>query len=341
MAEKNSIWQSYKLRVKRRRLLWRSFRARHQLKSVQRRAIPQGGVLLFCVLRNEATRLPYFLEFYRNAGITHFLFVDNGSDDGTSDILAAQPDCSVWHTDASYREARFGLDWLNWLFIKFGHNRWCLMADVDELLVYDGCEDHKLPDLVKTLELGGYRGFGALMLDLYPEGALGDQVYTAGDDPLAILTQFDAGPFRQQRQDPKGNLWLQGGMRERVFFADHPEKSPTLNKIPLIKWHRSYAWINSCHALLPRRLNFIYDGPAGDGPSGVLLHTKFLPEIVSKSETERQRKQHFHHPEQFESYYQTIAKRPVLLDEKSVQYRGPRQLAELGLMSSREKLGWR
>lgn len=338
MAEQTSIWQSYVLRLKRRRLLWRSFRSRRNLTAVQQKPIPKDGVLLFCVLRNEATRLPYFLEFYRDAGVAHFLVVDNGSDDGTSELLADQDDCSVWHTDASYRDARFGLDWLTWLYIKHGHNRWCLMADVDELLIYDGCEDRKLPALVKALEAGGYQGLGALMLDLYPNGALGGQSYEAGQDPLEVLTHFEAGPFRQERQKPKDNLWLQGGMRERVFFADTPEKSPTLNKVPLIKWHRSYAWVNSCHSLLPRKLNFIYDGPEGAAPSGVLLHTKFLPEIVSKSETERQRRQHFHHPEQFENYYRTIEEKPILATEDSVRYLGPKQLAELGLMSRRDQL---
>lgn len=340
MAKQNSIWQSYLLRLKRKRLIWRSFRSRRDLAIVQEKPIPKSGVLLFCVLRNEATRLPYFLDFYRQAGVSHFLFVDNGSDDGTSDLLAGQSDCSVWHTEAQYRHARFGLDWLSWLFMKYGHNRWCLMADVDELLVYDGCETQKLPDLVTALEEHGHEGFGAMMLDLYPAEALGLQAYAPGQDPLEVLTHFDPAPYRQVRQEPKGNLWLQGGMRERVFFQDMPERSPTLNKIPLIKWHRTYAWVNSCHSLLPRGLNFLYDGPEGDLPSGAMLHTKFLPEIVSKSETERHRGQHFHTPAHFDAYYQAIEKAPVLMGEVSVKYQGPAQLAELGLASRRDKL-WR
>lgn len=338
MAERISIWQSYLLRLKRKRLLWRSFRSRHNLKLIRQGNVPDDGVLLFCVLRNEATRLPYFLEFYRDAGVNHFFFVDNGSDDGTSDLLADQSDCTVWNTEASYREARFGLDWLTWVFMKFGHNRWCLMADVDELLIYDGCDTRKLPELVSALEARGHEGFGALMLDFYPEGALGKQSYGPGQNPCDVLTHFDAGPFRQVRQTPRGNLWLQGGVRERVFFADAQEKSPTLNKIPLIKWRRSYAWVNSCHALLPRRLNFIYDGPKGSTPSGAFIHTKFLPEIVSKSETERQRKQHFHHPDQFDGYYKAVESAPVLYCEHSVRYSGPEQLADLNLISRRTAL---
>ena len=46
-------------------------------------------------VRNEIVRLPYFLDYYRRLGAGHFLVVDNGSDDGTHEYLADQPDVSV------------------------------------------------------------------------------------------------------------------------------------------------------------------------------------------------------------------------------------------------------
>jgi len=331
-----SLWQKYRLRLKRRRLLWRSFRARHHLTAIAVNDIPHDGVLLFSVIRNEFNRLPYFLDFYRKLGVSQFLFIDNVSDDGSLELLQQQDDCSVWSTSASYRDARFGLDWLTWLMIKYGHNRWCLMADADELLVFDGDDQHTLTDLTKSLDRLGQIGFGTLMLDLYPDGALGDQTYESGGDPRDVLTHFDVGPYRQVRQLPKQNLWLQGGVRERVFFQSTPDQSPTLNKIPLIKWNRRFAWVNACHSLLPARLNFQYDGPEGKIPSGALLHTKFLPEIVSKSETERARQQHFHTPEDFEGYYADILASPNLMCDASVKYKNPRQLADLGLISKRD-----
>lgn len=337
MEPKPTLWQRYKLRLKRRRLLWRAFRSRHTLKLVFAQKIPDDGVLVFSVVRNEINRLPYFLTFYRNLGVTHFLFIDNQSDDGTAIYLSEQPDCSIWSTSASYRDARFGLDWLNWLMIKYGHGRWCLMVDADELLVFDGDDQCTINDLTNALETRGQDGFGALMLDLYPDGPLGEQTYKQGDDPRDVLTHFDAAPYRQERQLPKHNLWLQGGVRERMFFRGTPTLSPTLNKIPLIKWNRRYAWVNSCHSLLPSKLNFLYDGPSGASPSGALLHTKFLPEIVSKSETEQQRGQHFHTPENFDGYYAGLQASPTLMFDQSVRYEGPGQLAELGLITER---GW-
>lgn len=326
--------QRYRLRLKRRQLLWRSLRSRHQLRSLADRSdqINRGDLLGFVVLRNESARLPYFLDYYRALGVKHFLVVDNGSNDGSAEFLTDQPDVSLWQTRASYREARFGLNWSTWLQMRYGHGHWCLTVDADELLVYDGIEEHDLSDLTARLGQQGLPGFGAMMLDLYPRGALGDQPYAPGQDPLEVLNWFDAGPYRATRQSPMGNLWLQGGTRERVFFAARPERSPTLNKIPLVKWNRRYAYVNSTHSLLPPALNGLYEGPGGKQPAGVLLHTKFLPEIVSKSATEKQRQQHFHRPQEFDHYYDELSSAPDLWQEDAQKYRGPGRLCELGLM---------
>lgn len=54
--------------------------------------IKPDDLLLFSTLRNERVRLPYFLNYYREMGINHFLIVDNDSDDGSAEYLAEQPD---------------------------------------------------------------------------------------------------------------------------------------------------------------------------------------------------------------------------------------------------------
>ena len=132
-----------------------------------------------------------------------------------------------------------------------------------------------------------------------------------------------------------GNLWLQGGARERVFFQEDPQSSPTLNKLPLVRWNRRFAYTNSTHALLPRHLNALYDGPAGqEAPSGVLLHTKFLPEVLEKSAEDSQRRQHFHDPEKFAGYYAAVSTAPDLWHAGTKVYAGPEKLEALGLCRS-------
>ncbi|MCJ8333578.1 MAG: glycosyltransferase family 2 protein [Epibacterium sp.] len=331
---KISLGQVYHLRWKRRRLLWRCLRARREMQPVnlQLDHIRPDAILAVVVLRNEAVRLPYFLEYYRSLGVDHFLMVDNGSDDGSTDILTAQGDVSLWNTRACYRDARFGLDWSGWLLMRYGHGHWCLTLDVDELLTYPGVQDHGVRDLTKVLAAEGRDGFGAMMLDLYPKGALGAQDYAPGQDPTEVLMGFDAEPYRAQRQAPMGNLWLQGGVRERVFFQHNPQSSPTLNKLPLVRWNRRFAYTNSTHSLLPRHLNTLYNGPLGqNAPSGVLLHSKFLPDVIAKSEEDTLRQQHFHNPPKFIPYYAAIASAPDLWHRQTQVYDGPDGLETLGL----------
>ncbi|MBR9766588.1 MAG: glycosyltransferase family 2 protein [Rhodobacteraceae bacterium] len=322
----------YRLRLLRRRLLWRALRARHQLQPLADRtdSIAPGAVLLVACLRNEALRLPYFLRHYRSLGVSHFLLVDNGSQDGSAEWLADHGDVSIWQTGASYRAARFGMDWLGWLLMRYGHGHWCLTVDADELLLTPGMEH--LPALAARLQDMGRDAMGALMLDLCPETPLGTGIHAPGQDPSQILTHFDAGPFRARWQARHGNLWLQGGLRERVFFADHPDRGPTLNKLPLVRWNRRYAYLNSTHSILPARLNALYAGPAGPGPSGVLLHTKFLPDSPARAREERRRREHFGQPELFDPYYRAVTEGALLVGSESLRYESPEQMQALGLM---------
>jgi hypothetical protein len=282
-------------------------------------------------LRNEIERLPHVIDYYRTRGVDHFFVVDNASNDGSFEWLSDAKDISLWRTEASYRTSKFGIDWINWLLTRYGHGHWCLTIDADELLVYAGDQTHPLPALTRHLDRNGHCAFGSLMLDLYPKDPLGTR--TKGQDPLDALEWFDAGPYRAMRQSPMGNLWLQGGPRDRVFFKDAPHKAPTLNKIPLVRWQRGMVYVNSTHAMLPRHMNLAYDGPSGSTPSGALLHTKFLPEIVEKSASERQRAQHFHTPSEFADYYDQIEAQPSLWCENSTRYESADQLAELGLIT--------
>lgn len=326
--------QALRLRWKRRRLLWRAFRSRRQLALQKDRTalITPGAILCFVCVRNESARLPFFLDHLRRLGVDHFLAVDNGSTDGTAQLLAAQPDLSLWTTQASYKASRFGVDWLGWLQLKYGHDHWCLTLDADEILTYPDWQNRSLRTLTAWLDNHNLPAMGALMLDLYPKGPLSAQSYVAGQDPVSVLGWFDAGPYRWQVQPMMQNLWVQGGARERVFFAEEPHKSPTLNKIPLIKWHRRYAYVNSTHSALPARLNATYIHASA--PTAVLLHTKFLPSVIEKSAEEKQRAQHFARPAEYGSYYDSLMADPDLWCEDSTPYHGWLQLVELGLMSA-------
>jgi hypothetical protein len=335
MSAARTLWTLYRLRWKRRRLLFRALRKRRQLALVadRTRSIRPDAILGFSTMRNEIARLPYFLDHHRRLGVDHFLIVDNASDDGTAGYLADQPDVSLWTTGASYRLSRFGMDWLTWLQAKYAHGHWCLTLDADEILIYPHHDTRPLKALTDWLDEDGTRSFGALMLDLYPKGPLEARAYVPGEDPVAALPWFDRGNYMIQRQPLLQNLWVQGGVRARMFFAKDPRRAPTLNKTPLVRWDRRYAYVSSTHSLLPRKLNHVYDTAGGEKLSGILLHTKFLHTIVEKSREEKARREHFENSALYEGYYDGLIANPDLWCEWSSRYTGWRQLEAVGLMS--------
>lgn len=328
-------WQSYRMRLRRKRAKVRAFRKHFSLRSVVDRTdrIRPGDVLLFSTMRDEHVRLPYFLRYYRDLGITHFLIVDNDSTDGGADYLAQQEDVSLWSTKASYKGARFGIDWLNWLQSKYGHGHWTLVVDPDEFFVYPFCDTRPIRALTDWLDTSQVKSFGAMLLDMYPKGRIDAVPYRAGQNPLEIAAWFDPGNYMIEKNKKYGNLWIQGGPRARVFFPDNPKKAPALNKTPLIKWHRRYAYESSTHMVLPRGLNLTYDEWGGEKASGILLHAKFLDTFTAKAAEELTRRQHYSASVEYKAYAEVVQHNPELWCKWSEKYINWRQLEILGLMS--------
>lgn len=321
-----------RMRWLRRLLLWRAWRAGRTLVPLADRAasIRPGDVLAVLVVRDEMARLPAWFAHHRALGVAHVLAVDNGSGDGTAEWLAGQPDASVWRAPGGYLDARHGMDWANALLARHGRGHWCLTLDADERLVLPG--GRGLPATVARLEAAGREALACLMLDLYggeSEEGGGEE----GGEPW-----FDAGGLRARRQPRFGHLVVRGGPRGRVLFPDAPDRAPVLSKMPLVRWRRGLAYVDSTHFALPPRLNRALDAlgsldPDGDqprpaGPAGVLLHGKLLPGFAARARIEGARGQHGRAP----AYYAGLMGGGGFLFEGSRRYEGPEALARLGLL---------
>ena len=295
--------------------------------------IAPNAILALVTLRNERVRLPYFLDYYRGIGIDHFLIVDNDSNDGSREFLADQPDVSLWTTGESYKGSRFGMDWLNHLLRRYGAGHWCLTVDPDEFLVYPHVNTRPLRALTDWLESSGQRSFSAMLLDMYPKGPITEQPYREGQDPFEIAAWFDPANYAIRKNRKFLNLWIQGGPRARSFFADQPQSAPALNKIPLVRWQRRFAYASSTHMLLPRSLNLVYDQDGGEMASGALLHAKFLSTFIAKSAEELDRRQHYADSQEYRAYHQGLQDAADFWCPQSRRYRDWRQLEEVGLIS--------
>ena len=325
-----SLW------TERHRAQVRARRSLSDLRAVTDRtaSIQPTDILLCAAIRNEASRLPYLLTYYRALGVQHFLFIDNGSTDDSEQILSGQGDCSLWHTGASYKSSGYGMDWINGILARHGRGHWVLTVDADEFFVYPHMDARPLRALTDWLTASRRRAFGAMLIDLYSDGPIAANACPPGQSPLSVLTHFDSGNYSYRRNAHYRNLWIQGGPRQRVFFADLPGDAPALNKVPLVRWTSRSVYISSTHTLLPRRLNEVYDEKGGEHASGALLHTKFLSDFARKAREEADRGEHYADGWEYRIYVDKLDETANLWTPHSTRYTDWRQLDGLGLIST-------
>ena len=90
------------------------------------------------IVRDGEFYLANFLAHHRRLGIRHFVMLDNGSTDGTLELLCAQPDVTVLRTSAPYKHYENVLK--RYLVRRFSSGRWNVFVDIDELFDYPGSD---------------------------------------------------------------------------------------------------------------------------------------------------------------------------------------------------------
>lgn len=291
---------------------------------------PQSHVVL-CVVRNESLRLPYLLTYYRKLGFDRFIFVDNGSTDGTTDFLLAQPETAVFYTEEHFgAPPGAGLLWKNAILDCFCDGRWVLVADADELLVWHGSEGESVQTLTGKFGVAGAELLFTLMLDMYSDKPFGEIGYKPGMAFADCAPFFDRGPYLLLSAVPFPFRQIDGGVRARLYRNHNvPTAAPVMSKVPLLKWRAGQRFIISQHALLK---------PVPLAPmQGALLHFKMFDDLPAKCEVEIQRGEYYAHGREYRELGGFIRNAPgrTFFDPAiSVRYRNTEQLRSLGLITS-------
>jgi hypothetical protein len=170
-------------------------------------ALLRHDLVVVAVVRNEMTMLPHFLAHYRTLGVNCFIFVDNCSDDGSREYLHGQPDVVLYSADTEYKHSYYGVAWQQAVLGNLCLNKWVLLADADELLVYENCEKQPLADLVAEVEAEGADAVRVDMIDMYPFGDLNEADFTQ-QSPFAAAPWFDRAPITPWRL---GSGWFSNG----------------------------------------------------------------------------------------------------------------------------------
>ncbi|MDT8894900.1 glycosyltransferase family 2 protein [Halomonas sp. I1] len=296
--------------------------------------IKKKDILLFSVMKDEAHRLPYFIDYYRSLGVGHFVFVNNASSDHFDEVVVGQEDVTTFYTDASYKSSNFGMHWANYLLRKYGSGHWCMTCDPDEFIVYPEMDGRDLRDLTDYLSSVREESFFTCMVDMYGDKPVEDCHYEEGADPLDTCRYFDRAGYVKKFSAPLRNIWLQGGVRRRVFSREAPESAPALNKVPLVKWKPHFSYVESMHMAIPRRLN---ECSSPSKSTGALLHFKFISQLRKKVDVEMQAKQHFNDSSEYKQYDRVIREHQGLFNPTvSERYEDWRTLAKLGLINRGE-----
>ncbi len=286
--------------------------------------IGEDEIVVVSCMRNEGERLPYFLQYYRQLGVSRFLLVDNDSDDGTGDYLATQPDVEYFWTDGSYRGSSAGRLWLQELADTYARDRWVITADVDELLVFPGAEVMSLPQLCAYLDDNQHDGLFTVMLDMFSDRPLSQTRYVRGEDFLDTCSYFETDTYTLAPGSNPPFLSIFGGPRDRLFRDVDTNRKPMMKKIPLVRWREGFSYIFSTHSHRFIQLSDV---------TGVLMHFKFFSTFQELAQVEADRgdrRQQMH----YSTYKESLAEDVCFYSSNSLRYRGPADFVRLGVMRS-------
>ena len=265
-------------------------------------------VAVVATMRNEMFMLPHFLAHYRRLGVDCFLIADNCSDDGTFEYLADQSDVVLFTVDTDYRNSHYGVAWQQALISHFRTNRWSLVADADELLVWQDPQAQSLPELLRSPDFEDADAARVFMLDLYPRNQLATADFKSGD-PFGEAGFTDRAPFLQisYGRGPYSNAptWT-SAVRHRLIAGSRSELF-VAQKIALLKYSPFMRLSAGLHYVAGARL----------APRDLLFgHFKYNAAFAHKARTEVMRQQHFNNAEEYAKYLALLAEgRDVIYDE--------------------------
>lgn len=299
------------------------------IKRIGKEIIPvnQNEIRLFCIMRNEALRLPHFLEYYKELGIERFFFLDNNSIDNSRELLTRELNTHIFTTSGNYKNHWC---WMEHLLDSYGKDHWCVVVDVDELFHYPNRIELPLRDLCEHLDARQETAVRSLLLDMYSVHPLNNAAYNAGGNPIDIDSHFDTNYFStpftfldKKSMKDFTTVIFAGGMRDRVFGKSNPPS--ILSKVPLFKYLSQTYLVQGMHAISNSKISDI---------QGVVFHTKFLSDFIEEVKEECQREQHYGEAFYYKIFNNTLQENPDIsfYFEGSVKFRGLKQLVDLGIM---------
>ena len=239
------------------------------------------GVVAVTPFYGNFDLLPVFLRHHRRLGVDEFVFLDLSAEGGLGQHLADVRDCAVWRPRGPIDPSR-AIYWLNFLRRRYATDRWCLSLEPTELFVFARSEERQIKDLIEFIESEQRDHLFALVIDMYGDRPVDKLSFKRGQNPLNKLNWFDPLGYVTAWPGHNRNVTVRGGVQRRVLHATTPRQSPPLNRVPLVKWRKFYAYVAGTRLLMPRRLNTAH-APWHTTPTACLLRFALLDDDTALS----------------------------------------------------------
>lgn len=282
------------------------------------------------VVKNEADKLTHFFEHYNKIGDFNFIFIDNGSEDSSIEIIKKNGG-TIYQCLETFSTRR-KLAWLNKVYSTIPNQSWTILLDADELLVYDGYEDIKFDEILQIFDREHIDLAGAVMIDMFSNKPIMKENY------IKEYVYFENN-LHEEKSVFCNSVY--GGIREREFKMNEYEFGSgrvfLVKKHPVIKKTQETFLIH-CHYIYPFKRN--YDSTIYFG----LLHYK-----VFDSEIDRYRKiakegSYGNGSVEYKSYLEKFQNKEYedifQLSKKTIRYTGTNSLEKIECLKDIRKMAF-
>jgi hypothetical protein len=204
-------------------------------------------LLVISIVRNGEMYIRSFMEHYLSMGVKHFVFLDNGSNDRTVEMLCSYDRVTVLQSNVAYHKYQNTMK--RYLAERYSKDRWNLCADIDELFDYPYSTSLSLRDFLQYLNENRYTAVIAQMLDMFSDIPLANLESKVDDSLEKKYPYYDLSAISKTQY-----LWSQlgndnikmhwGGIRKTLFGTNNGLTKAALvfmdGKIKtFIDWHHA------------------------------------------------------------------------------------------------------
>lgn len=226
-------------------------------------------LIMMCTVKDDLERIKHQYKTMKSFGIEQFVYIDNGSTDGSKEWLMTKKDIVVYQTHNKFNSVNKSA-WYRTVVRQVGFDRWYLFLDSDEIYMYPGIEEDRFQGLIKFINTKGYRVVNSIMLDLYPEKPINLNQESQKND-------FDCYNYFDRHYNvgyTKIAKIYHGGPRQRLFGSNAYPFNNWLQKNNLIYYEEDM--FHYAHIVAPYAHNFKSQTLAAT------LHYKFMPNDFDK-----------------------------------------------------------